>query len=578
MLTYKINNKDMYLVNKVMKVESIGYTNTEVETITFEKDYLLENGETITFARTNKDGSVIYFSKDIEVKGSNERIIDIRNVFKNYLLYPTGFNISEFRDERGVLKKLLTLEFNGGSHDIMRGCDDLKVKGRVEYDSNGKRKIVDETCDGNTYISGGVLLLAKNNNGSYERINWSQNVKAVYNGKEVYTMENCFTPYKINSNGDIVDDRNRLCWVYNNLRELYLSIFNVYDDSKPENEIFREIFNNITFLVEDLRFFSNSELRKNVIVYKIDGNIKIPVFITEKFEGNMNQSDYINNILIPNRVNENINKIVDMEKQIFNPICNNIESLNNIEPLTMEFILCLRERKDEEYNYIKGWEKNITNEVWNFGGETDYNTIVNYTGDKLGYLGFEDNDVYYRKNNVKKSFIRLSFYDSKSRANQSLLYYSTIFFDENKLYANYVNDCNTIKDNVVTNVNSTVNAVLSTHSKYDFSNSSEGFYLYLFPSLCKNGEATIYMKAEFNHAKFGYTIPLALYKEGKNFKYQSGEVLTDVLNDLYTEVKIKYDNVNNRFTWKVPYTKKTDDNSKLQLFLIEPILMKPNQD
>jgi hypothetical protein len=86
------------------------------------------------------------------------------------------------------------------------------------------------------------------------------------------------------------------------------------------------------------------------------------------------------------------------------------------------------------------------------------------------------------------------------------------------------------------------------------------------------------MKAEFNHAKFGYTIPLALYKEGKNFKYQSGEVLTDVLNDLYTEVKIKYDNVNNRFTWKVPYTKKTDDNSKLQLFLIEPILMKPNQD
>lgn len=572
MLTYKINNKDMYLVNKVMKVEGIGYTNTEVQTITFEKDYLLENGETITFARTNKDGSIIYFSKDIEVKGSNGRVIDIKNVFKNYLLYPTGFNISEFRDERGVLKKLLTLEFNGESHDIMRGCDDLKVKGRVEYDSDGKQEIIDETCDGNTYISGGVLLLTKNSNGSYERINWAQNVKAVYNGEEVYTMQNCFTPYKINSNGDIVDDRNRLCWVYDSLRELYMSIFNTYDDSKPENEIFREVFNNITFLVEDLRFFSNSELRKNVIVYKIDGNIKIPVFITEKFEGNMNQSDYINNILIPNRVNENINKIVDMEKQIFNPIC------DNIEPLTMEFILCLRERKDEEDNYIKGWEKNITNEVWNFGGETDYNTIVNYTGDKLGYLGFEDNDVYYRKNNVKKSFIRLSFYDSKSRANQSLLYYSTIFFDENKLYANYVNDCNTIEDNVVTNVNSTVNAVLSTHSKYDFSNSSEGFYLYLFPSLCKNGEATIYMKAEFNHAKFGYTIPLVLYKEGKIFKYQSGEVLTDVLNDLYTEVKIKYDNVSNRFTWEVPYTKKTDDNSKLQLFLIEPILMKPNQD
>ena len=576
MLTYKINNKDMYLVNKVMKVEGIGYTNTEVQTITFEKDYLLENGETITFARTNKDGSIIYFSKDIEIKGSNGRVIDIKNVFKNYLLYPTGFNISEFRDERGVLKKLLTLEFNGESHDIMRGCDDLKVKGRVEYDSDGKQEIVDETCDGNTYISGGVLLLTKNSNGSYERINWAQNVKAVYNGEEVYTMQNCFTPYKINSNGDIVDDRNRLCWVYDSLRELYMSIFNTYDDSKPENEIFREVFNNITFLVEDLRFFSNSELRKNVIVYKIDGNIKIPVFITEKFEGNMNQSDYINNILIPNRVNENINKIVDMEKQIFNPIC------DNIEPLTMEFILCLRERKDENNNYIEGWKNNATKEEWSFGaetsGETNYNTIVNYTGDKLGYLGFEDNDVYYRKNNVKKSFIRLSFYDSKSRANQSLLYYSTIFFDENKLYANYVNDCNTIKDNVVTNADSTVNAVLSTHSKYDFSNSSEGFYLYLFPSLCKNGEATIYMKVEFNHAKFGYTIPLALYKNEENdFKYQSGKVLTDVLNDLYTEVKIKYDNVNNRFTWEVPYTKNID-NSKLQLFLIEPILMKPNQE
>ena len=38
-------------------------------------------------------------------------------------------------------------------------------------------------------------------------------------------------------------------------------------------------------------------------------------------------------------------------------------------------------------------------------------------------LGFTDEDVYYQKKKISKSFIRLSFYNNKNPLDQMLLFY-----------------------------------------------------------------------------------------------------------------------------------------------------------
>ena len=67
---------------------------------------------------------------------------------------------------------------------------------------------------------------------------------------------------------------------------------------------------------------------------------------------------------------------------------------------------------------------------------------------------------------------------------------------------------------------------MTVENKWLSNRTSEGFYLYLFPDglFDENGDAntgrTIYMKAEFNHAGYGRTIPMMApyHTNGSGFK------------------------------------------------------------
>ena len=60
--------------------------------------------------------------------------------------------------------------------------------------------------------------------------------------------------------------------------------------------------------------------------------------------------------------------------------------------------------------------------------------------DLLYYLNFTDKDIYYQKQKVGKSFLRLSFFDSNDPKTQSLLHTSTIFLNEGELYKKYIDN------------------------------------------------------------------------------------------------------------------------------------------
>lgn len=69
--------------------------------------------------------------------------------------------------------------------------------------------------------------------------------------------------------------------------------------------------------------------------------------------------------------------------------------------------------------------------------------LTEYQSDLLSYLGFDDDDVKYQKSKLKKSFLRISFYDSDNIANQNLLHTATIFLDSGELFAKYIKNIKT---------------------------------------------------------------------------------------------------------------------------------------
>jgi hypothetical protein len=143
----------------------------------------------------------------------------------------------------------------------------------------------------------------------------------------------------------------------------------------------------------------------------------------------------------------------------------------------------------------------------------------------IGYLGFTDEDIYNQKNRVKKTFIRLSFYDSKDPLTQNLLYYSTIFLDGGDLFGKFVKrkawlsedeNYDEVLNPVVwssaatTDPCSAVTCQMMVNDEYDMTRSGEGFNIYLFraDAPIENELQNIYMKVEFNHAGYGRTVPL----------------------------------------------------------------------
>lgn len=262
-----------------------------------------------------------------------------------------------------------------------------------------------------------------------------------------------------------------------------------------------------------------------------------------------------------------INGIVDMEKDVYYPVYK-IKDNEFKDLITIKFNLHFREHDGE--NWLTPTES-----FWNGAKKSGkgWELCENYfriedaekQSDLLSYLNFTNNDVRYQKNRLKKSFIRLSFYDSMNMGDQNLLAYSTIYMDSGEYFSKYVKHISTTPYVTINNCSVSSNltgirvdreyngSYLSNESfedyrlssqikvsdKYNSDASSEGFYLYLYKDLFKNiddEELTVYMKVEFNHAGYGRTIPFMMpywdRKKWKGYPEKTGiKTFQEIIND-----------------------------------------------
>lgn len=277
-------------------------------------------------------------------------------------------------------------------------------------------------------------------------------------------------------------------------------------------------------------------------LYYFDNDINIPVNITSNFDRKLN-NELIADLYFTEKKNEIIPDIVDYEKKCFSPYYKDGDTFKPVYGI--KFNLFFRDRMND-YN---DWDSNDTL-YWN-SWKPGITTMVNTDGDPLGKLGFTDDDVFYQKLKIKKSFLRLSFYNDNNPFKQMLLYYSTIFVDSNDLYGKYIKNIgNKVNENDIREIvnSGALTTSFVVYDKFEQTKSSEGFYLYLFPNQNPTEEKTIYMCVEFNHAGYGKTIPfITQYNTkdataidfGSDFKdYFIDEKRTTSLNEYFNRLHI----------------------------------------
>ena len=289
--------------------------------------------------------------------------------------------------------------------------------------------------------------------------------------------------------------------------------------------------------------------------------------------------------------NELIPDIKDYEKKYFIPLYKDRKGdLKYISKMNFNIFLRSREKNDESWNTndTQGWNQYIMVSRGNFSLK-DSGKYETENGDLLGYLGFNDEDIRYRKKKVDKSFLRLSFYNTPNPTTQMLLFYSTIFLDSGELYTKYIKNINdenreTEKPIVYQNKFKENNLTLSfsVTDRYDITKSSEGFYLYLFPDGLENNKTRkLYMKAEFNHAGNGKTVPLIFPNNKKQpLKFNDGDFpkslltedgdLTELYRQLYIPLTIEYSEERNEYFYYFDLTEFNEDKQEITFGLYEP--------
>lgn len=313
--------------------------------------------------------------------------------------------------------------------------------------------------------------------------------------------------------------------------------------------------------------------------------VSIDIPFSSSFETNLYQMDLIKEKFVDKTKKETINRIVDLERDVYYPsvyIYNDKYEYSH-DIYTIKFNLHFREHRGDDWT--------VTNDsLWN-GVDDNYRIIKDITDDNVSdllmFLGFNNEDVRYQRNKLKKSFLRLSYYDSPNPANQNLLMYSTIFVNSGELFSKYARYGEEEGYTLISFDEEEGKYVLSPDKKgigvdkeYDgfieekrlssqfvvkdkntSKSSSEGFYLYLWKEDETPIPQDIYMKVEFNHAEFGRTIPFMMpYGEKSDGEetIKSIKSFQDIVNDFTTSKKpytmsdyLKYSYIHLKYAYDV---------------------------
>lgn len=286
----------------------------------------------------------------------------------------------------------------------------------------------------------------------------------------------------------------------------------------------------------------------NLKLYVNSGYLMVRIPMSINVGGDAIQDNVVENDFFEYQKKLAINPIIDMEKDVYSPMYFNGKyaySDTIFNPIS-EIRVNLHFRTRD----LSNWKVNEAYNLIDTSGKTDGWFITDYEpyksmntsnllghSDLMGLLYFTNDDIYYQKSKVSKSFLRLSYYDSIDPQTQTLLATSTVFMDEHAMYKKFIDNSrknvNTYtivsesssgmseqskigvmteigKKGSITSLNedARISSRFTISSKYGTDTSSEGFYIYMFKEYSEGlRPRQIFMKVEFNHAGVGSTIP-----------------------------------------------------------------------
>lgn len=395
---------------------------------------------------------------------------------------------------------------------------------------------------------------------------------------------------RYNSNGDEMKIKLYFnCYTNNSIEFFYLEMeyvtpFVVRYKWDDENENLKKLFqdkqNNVN--IHDVEIYRENPLfgvYDNYIIYNNSPVCSINLPLGIKFRTDLQKEQLMADYLTDRRA-KSINKINDMEKDVYHPVqWDNEKNEKKNDIYQIIFNLHFREHRYDDWNAAPD---SYWNGVIFDANENKFRLMNNSNQEELGYnyfsynkddwdrsnqsdllcyLNFTNEDIRYQKSKLKKSFLRLLFFDSVNPADQNLLAYSTVFIDSGALFSKYVRhfedkgfsalnyngdivlptslDLNGIRINREPMINGEtyeefkneledvrLSSQFVIKDKYNSTTSSEGFYLYLWRDN-DNGiiPSDLYMKVEFNHAGYGRTIPFMMPYEDKDGK-NKGKIKT----------------------------------------------------
>lgn len=617
MLRYKINNygvnRSYKKFDKTDDIVDILMDENGYITITFKKNHNMTTGDELLLVREDKfnrhvEETVTVIrdgSKKIKFKGHYDY-----NLSPSYtsvlsgLIHPlsNGHTFSCVNFSFETPHNFFTIRTEGTREDVLddnsiENEEDFSISENIKYDGSGYALNENiKHCGGDFIVCNDVFLLRSN------EYNSTKNVYTFDNDLKNSSLKMYY--YDVSGNTEVVecivpvttwgsDDRYNIYYLTIDSSDSLLTDYKNYDfivkDSKFYNEVkstvkykntsgdTQEIVSNtvinnggdiITILTDEgtkklhrdciVEIKTELEPHKGTNFYRVCGDVEVDLPLNDSFGTNMFQKDEIQINFAEREIERNIPKIIDMEKQIFKPIIveSGITTCFNVSEIKFKLNFLSRLEFTEEnipvYTWSDGFSavKDEKGHVIRFENQTGSSTVKNRTeSTHLEDLGFIEDDIKYQKNCIKKSFVRISFFDTTSRSNQSLLHYSTLFLDAGEIYGKYIKD-------------KPLNLEISITSGYDMSKCSEGYYIYMFPNVVHNssivneeGWANIYMKIEFNHAKYGYTIPMTCpsNEEHKDNGYIDSENysagMTSLLNDMYIPIKVRYNKETCSYEW-----------------------------
>ena len=658
MLRFKVNGRDSEISYKMLNVSELTYTDDKREVINVNcpKHEMLDN-DVVRFTRESDSGD---FNEMVNVTIVDQDNFTI-NAFPNYKIIYSAITLESiatgFDDYGNVVSRPAFVVYLDGDNQI------ATTHAFSEIDAVIYNEYYDGTEDGAykcvgdyVYYNGLVYQIGENGIGSDGKYHFSNNPSESSNYKNVeLTYFNRARQKYLTVSGGVIlvneqgeDDTSKIYFFYEDGRrdkELIdrtdeYALLSYMMVNSPDIEItsrdnrFYDINGNgnLDFIYDD-RGVQLSYIEREM------GSYRLSLPISETFSTKASL-DYAHENLLNEVAEENIKPAIDYEKRIFEPVRYeygsgtdqvNFKDNNFSEISEIVFNLHFRERHDYPEE-DKEWVSDDT-DIWNgYYTKKDgdkYTVLVRESGltdsdaDNLLNLHFTDGDVYFQRNKLRKSFLRLLFYDSPDRRNQVLQFYSTVFYDSGDAFTKYVaarsiqdrESYYGISEDETTYVSNEhlrdgrkdlrLCASFSVKDKNDMLHCSDGFYVYMFPSVLEGTLPTdMYLKVEFNHAKYGRTIPFTLpsYKDGNKIlplnpskasivgsnkyyfpvHYMNYNDVTEqysevdyqrALNDMYIKVKVKYDDSKNRYVWFLPRPKQTfEETGQIVFNLFEPRL------